>query len=128
MINDLTSYALAGMADALCPDAQDSPGAQFLEGVRDAVAEAIEYGQDSDDARHEIADGAVPIYTHERWLTFVDLGAYFEDLDELGGPSGDMTQDAAAALYLIASRLVAALYEAYADDDEGDDDEGDDDE
>jgi hypothetical protein len=32
----------------------------------------------------EIADYCVPVYTHNLWVTFVDLAAYSEDVSDLG--------------------------------------------
>jgi hypothetical protein len=47
---------------------------------------------------------------------FVDLGAYNEDpAGELGDDGSDLTQAAGVALYLIASRLVAALAQELPD-------------
>jgi hypothetical protein len=124
--HDHSPYHLASLADCTSPDSADSPGAKFLAGIAEAVAEHCnQYAGTPDDgddwplivgellngdAAHEIADSAVPIYTHERWQTFVDLGAYNEDpAGELGDDGSDLTQTAGAALYLIASRLVGAL-------------------
>lgn len=113
-----TPWQLARMAGCADPDAVDSPGAAFLQNVASATIEACEYAGawDPDDA-HEIADGAVPVYTGEMWRTFVDLAAWVEDLDELGGSTGDMTRDASVALYLIASRLAYAVGDEWAPDD-----------
>jgi hypothetical protein len=69
----------------------------------------------------EIADGCVPVYTHRLWATFVDLAAYSEDLDDLGGTSGNMEQDATASLFAIAERLVHALLEEILEEEEDDD-------
>src|SRR5690349_18792931 len=88
-VRELHHYDLADkVADVLDPDAKDSPGSNFLTRVRDAVIEALEWKVENDDpdlahaARvlrddsHELADGAVPVMTYERWQTFVDLGAW----------------------------------------------------
>ena len=104
-----TPYQLARLADCLEPDSPESPGAKFLERVADDYREAVEYGYDADESPHEIADNAVPVYTHARWETFTDLGAYQEDVTELGATGDDLTQCAAVALYMIAERLVRAL-------------------
>jgi hypothetical protein len=117
------AYRLASMADVPSPDAADSPAARFLERIQSDVNDLTIEDWDHEtryDAAHEIADGAVPIYTHERWRVFVDLCAYNEDLDEVGGSSGDMTQDAAVALYMIAERLVLALLDERLDTDDDD--------
>lgn len=112
-LGDLGPFSLAGYADCMSPDGIDSPGAHFLIQVRDDVEEALGLSADgetvSDDIAHDIADSAVPIYTHERWLVFVDLGAYQEDASELGADTSDLSGAAGVALYMIAERLVTAL-------------------
>lgn len=119
--HDHNPFSLATLADCYSPDSADSPGARFLAGIARDVAEHI--GDQSlgwsdqlgglTDAAHEIADSAVPIYTHERWATFVDLGAYDEDTSEYaaGEDASDLTMLAGVALYAIAERLVRALAE-----------------
>ena len=84
-------YQLSSMADCYDPDSTTSPGARFLERIADAFRESYTYDPDTtpdsfrdDGSAHEVADGAVPIYTHERWQVFADLGAYNEDPTELG--------------------------------------------
>jgi len=129
-------FQLATLADCYSPDSDDSPGAAFLARVARDVADRVneEAGTDvirdlvsdlTEDGAHEIADSAVPIYTHERWQAFVDLGAYNEDTREFGAMD-DLTDAAGIALYLIAERLVRALAEelteALDEDDDSDDD------
>lgn len=123
-VSDWTVYRLANEAGCTDPDSEDSPGAQFLGGIRDSVLEAIEYGGDPEEIPHEVADAAVPVYTYQRWRTFVDLGAWEEDedLDELGGYPDDMTLAAGHCLYLIGSRLAAAILAELEDEDEDEDD------
>jgi len=110
-------YTLAQIADAPGgPDTRTSPGAQFLIHVAGDVFEQARFAAEndeelSDDAAHEIADGAVPVYTHERWTTFVDLCAWAEDITDYQDPDGDMTDAAGIALYQIAARLANALIE-----------------
>lgn len=110
------AYALARLAECAGPDSESSPGAKFLVLVEDSFIEAVEYDRfpaEGDewpsDVVHEIADGCVPVYTHDRWVTFVDLAAYQEDVSELAGGGEDMTTLAAYALYQIAYRLAAEL-------------------
>lgn len=116
------TYYLATRADCGSPDAVDSPGMLMLIEVRDAIIDAVRDGRivpdvdqvgdaDRHDVIHSIADGAVSIYTHAKWKQFVDLCAYQEDLDELGGSTGNLDKDADCALFLIAERLGAALCE-----------------
>ena len=106
----LNPYELANMADCSNPDSQESPGARFLLSVQDDYRERVEDGYyDEDDSPHEIADGAVPVYTHNLWQTFTDLGAYNEDPSELGVESDDMTSAAGVCLYMIAARSPIKL-------------------
>lgn len=102
----MNAYQLANLAGVACPDSVESPGAQFLRGVESAAEDVA----DPDDVG-EVADGCVPVYTHERWQVFVDLAAFNEDPSELGGDSADLTQAAGVALYMIAERLLAVLLE-----------------
>jgi hypothetical protein len=129
-----TAYALADVADCVAPDTLESAGAEFLVSVRDAAVEAWERVREAGgtehrgDVLHEIADAAPDTYTRQRWLEFVDLGAYIEE-PELGEWPKDLTDAAGVALYQIAYRLADAVFteleqESDADsDDEADDDE-----
>jgi hypothetical protein len=97
-------YELAQRVGCLNPDSKTSPGAEFLELVANYV-EDIE----NEDHISELADSLVPVYTHHMWLTFVDLGAYNEDVTEFG-PIEDLTKAAMVALYMIAHRLLSILW------------------
>ena len=112
-----TVWQLARMASCADPDHQDSPGAHWLTTVADSAKEVT-----NEDEVSETADSVVPIYTVERWRVFVDLGAWEEDVTELGADASDLTQCAAIALYQIAERLLTAVVEA-RDDAEDDDTE-----
>jgi hypothetical protein len=104
------------MAGVDHPDSAGSAGSDFLVSVRDAVAEAWDNGDDLDPdgvIADEIAEGAVPVYTHARMLAMVDVCAYKEDLD---GMTGDLIDLAGVALKQVAERLVRALAEKLADD------------
>ena len=113
-LRSLAPWALARSADCLDPDSPDSAGAAFLTLVRDSVAEDWDRLTERDDdpdhdgAVSEIAEGCVPTYTHDLWATFVDLGAYDEDVTD-HGPIESLDQAARVALYTIAIRLVYAL-------------------
>jgi hypothetical protein len=109
----LNHHQLAGLADCADPDGPNSPGAKFLRSVAHSVAEGIAYGTDLEDLVWETADSCVPIYTHELWLTFVDLCAYREDIENNTGDS-DMEHQARIALYQIGERLAQALVEVSA--------------
>jgi hypothetical protein len=108
-----TVWQLAGLAGCSSPDSVDSAGAAWLVRVaRDAEELAEDQGDDLTDGIAERADSNVPIYTHELWSIFVDLGAYQEDVSELIGAGTDMEKMAQVALYMIAERLLSALLEA----------------
>lgn len=105
-----TVWQLAGLAGCSSPDSVNSAGAAWLVRVaRDAVELAEDQADDLTDGIAERADANVPIYTHDLWATFVDLGAYQEDVSELIGAETDMEKLAQVALYMIAERLLAAL-------------------
>jgi hypothetical protein len=110
---NLSPYELARIAECGDPDSQDSPGAQFLLNVAGAIEEAREGDFDLDDLAHEVADAAIPVYTHALWMTFVDLGAY-DEADEDGAAAasladGNPSSYAGAMLYQIAYRLAYRL-------------------
>ena len=114
--NNYNVWELARMADCASPDDEHSPGADLLLGVQVDMAERFAWAADNDavvddDAAHEVADGAVPVYTHERWQAFVDLCAYQEDITDYGTDAADMTEAAGVALYCIAERLAFTLLE-----------------
>lgn len=107
---ELTAWQLANMADCLSPDSLTSPGAGWLQRVaRDAVELLEDQADDLTDGIAELADSSVPVYTHELWQVFVELGGYQEDVSELLGSERDLTKCASVALYLIAERLLTAL-------------------
>ena len=111
-----------------------SPGAKFLRSVADDMDWRIKYYFDDDPREHdprehepwelvdlladeiaEVADGAVPIYTGERWAVFADLAAWQEDTTEYGATGDDLTAAAGIALYVIAERLARALVEKWGE-------------
>lgn len=123
-------WRLARLADCSDPDKVDSPGALFLFSIEDDARERWEdmttderEADDIVDTWHEVADRAVPIYTHELWSMFVDLGAYNEDPTELGITADDMTLCAQVALYMIAERLCHALADEWRNEDDDEDDD-----
>ena len=108
-----SGYRLANDADVTGPDSLESPASKFLMDVRDAVVEWWEYheGQPPEDpyeAAAEQTDACVSVYTHEFWLTFVDLCAYSEDIYGLGTPE-DLETGARWAVHGIAERLFVTL-------------------
>lgn len=120
-IREMGPYRLAALADCGSPVGLDSPGAEWLRSVRDAAVECHEYFDrertrfDRDEAVTEIADSAVPVYNIDRWSVFVDLAAWREDPYEVASSGLDMTELAGVALYMIAERLVLAVFEALDD-------------
>jgi len=126
----VASWRLARTADCSCPEGAERAGAAFLDSVfSDFVCTAqndlnVSGGDDAYDIRrslerfdwHEAADSAVPIWTHQKWLTFVEIGAYDEDVSDLVDSRKVTGDDCAnAALYIIADRLLRALSEELAD-------------
>lgn len=118
-MRNASAYMLADMAGCGTPEGHGSPGAKFLDSVRDEVARAIEDGRitlddfDDDGQLHSIADDAPSIWTHERWRQFADLAAYFEEPEFDDAWPRDLNEAAAVALYQIAGRLTYALCEAW---------------
>jgi len=111
-----------------------SPGAKFLRSVADDLDWRIKYYFVDDPREHdprehepwelvdlladeiaEVADGAVPVYTGERWAVFADLAAWQEDTTEYGATGDDLTAAAGIALYVIAERLARALVEKWGE-------------
>jgi hypothetical protein len=114
---------LRGFADA---GSAGEIGLGWLVSVRSAFVEALAWnlneqgalimaGGDAAEIAYSIADDCVPIYTFTLWQTFVDLCAWQVDLDEIGGPFADMEASARAALYLMASAMCVALWDAYVE-------------
>jgi hypothetical protein len=120
-VRERTVWSLAREADTCDPDALTSPGGNFLDRVRDAFIEAIEYLDDptADEIRDldsfEYVDSSVPIYTSDLWRTFVDLAAYNEDVSEWGDMGDDLNKAASTALFIIADRLFHGLASDVAD-------------
>jgi hypothetical protein len=112
-ITELDAWELASLANCGEPDNSASPGAMFLAHVRDAFTDARERGETDPDGDwlHELADSAVPVYTHSRWLTFVDLNGWEVDASDFGDDvSADaLTEHAGVVLYVIAENVLHAL-------------------
>ncbi len=102
------AYQLAILAGVSSPDDLESQGALFLLSAAEDYTDRFYAGEVDENTIHEVADNAVPIYTHKRWQVFVDLCAYGEDISEFA-PFDNMTRQAGVALYVIAERLVRAL-------------------
>lgn len=131
-MRELSAWQLAQFAECATPDTSESPGAEMLTSVRDALAERIDWVRESGDSDtslsaivatlqddgslSEIADGAPNVYTHKRWSQFLDLAAYSEQPEISDAWSTDLTEAAGQALYQIADRLVNALASELAED------------
>ncbi len=119
-IRDMSTYLIANLGDA---HADNDEAVAFLDGIREAYAEAVEYaeGKPSDDAEHEISDGAPSIYNHTRMMQLVGTCAWDRTPEHASGGE-DMVTLAGIILYELASEIVAGLA-AYYDEHEHDDDE-----
>jgi len=115
-IRQYSANGLATLAD--CHNDNDAAD-DFLIGIRDAVIELTgeidpedwqRLAVDNDaGAIDQIADGAVSVYTFEKWQHFIGTRAWSEDVSEWMPNHSDMGYLADVALYLIASRLAVAL-------------------
>lgn len=111
-MKELSLGELVVMAGCEYPDTRESLGALTLLSVRDDVADAVARGNWRDDPErcaHEIADGAIEVYTHQLWEQFVDLGAYNTDISDYGRDLSDMNELAGVAIYEICASLIRAL-------------------
>lgn len=117
-VGTLNSHQLAGLAGTPSPDSHNSPGANYLERIRDTICDSYRYATEHNDTfdeddLHQIIDGCVPVYTHELWTTFTDLAAYQHDVRDYGyefDPDRP-EQYPAAALYTIGMALASELME-----------------
>jgi len=104
---------LATLADCPQPDSVDSPGAEFLIAVADAVEDAIDNNDELDERLiSEIANDAPAVSTHAKWLQFVDLRGYRVDTTDLTGDrisARALTDHINTVLVMIAERLIAGL-------------------
>tara|TARA_B100000470_G_scaffold221552_1_gene212175 strand:- start:1647 stop:2099 length:453 start_codon:yes stop_codon:yes gene_type:complete len=129
-VKEWSFVRLSNEAGLMAGPEKDSEGAAFLEIVRDTLIEHVDMNREaasheyeeyffdllqdqSFDIIHNAVDGCVPIYTYKIWLTFVSLGAWAEDLAELGGPETDMTKNAMTAIYMIGCRLGDSVMNTY---------------
>jgi len=118
--------------DACSSESTDqwSAGAVWCRNVWDAAREAWDQKQfdhESDRLDHdtacELADTLTPVYTHNRWLIFVDLTAYTsEHAEESESRGGTMTDMAGGVLYDMANDAIVALVEGWRGEVESDED------
>jgi hypothetical protein len=103
----LTRYEIETLADVTgC----DSTGNDWLTLIYESYLSERPHYDDAESAIHELADGAVPIYTGDLWRTFVGVSAWTEDISDFG-PITDIEQAAKVSLYVIAERLLRGLEE-----------------
>jgi hypothetical protein len=124
-MEQFTAFRLANEAGVSCPDNENSPGADFLLNVQEALIEALDNGVGVDltdesgkldDIIINVADEAPSIYTHQRFRELIDLAAYGEDLEELGTPERfDLHDTTGACLFIVARRLCYRLVELWAE-------------
>ena len=123
-VKDWSAFRLSNEADISSAPPTESQGSKFLESVRDAFIERMEFqrsdalgawriSEDAVDIIHEVVKGCVPVYRDLIWEAFVGLRAWSEDLSELGGPETDMNKNAMTALYMIGCRLGDVLWRSY---------------
>jgi hypothetical protein len=107
-LKSINAYYMASIIDSASPSSLSSPGAELLDGLRYYILEWLNENDEPLDVV-QVVDSALPIYNHDIWETFVDLCAYNEDIEECA--TGDMTQRASFALYLIGERFVTTFCE-----------------
>lgn len=123
-VKDWSAFRLSNEVGISSAPPTESQGSKFLELIRDAFIERMEFqrsdalakwrmDEDALDIIHEVVKGCVPVYRDLIWEAFVGLRAWSEDLAELGGPETDMTKNAETALYLIGCRLGDILWKSY---------------
>ena len=113
---------LATLAGCGQPDSVDSPGAEFLIAVMDAVEDAIDNNEDDEGTLNEIANDAPAVSTHEKWAQFVDLRGYRVDTTDQYGDrisARNLTDHANGVLVVIADNLIRALVAEYEAKNEG---------
>jgi hypothetical protein len=109
-LKSINAYYMASFIDIATPASLSSKGAEFLDGLRYYL---LAWFNENDEPVNvgQVAEYAVPIYTHDTWETFVDLCAYNEDIEDWVDESMDMNQRASMALYSIAERYVTTFCE-----------------
>ena len=103
---------LATLAGCGQPDSPDSPGAEFLIAVMDAVEDAIDNDEDDEGTLNEIANDAPAVSTHAKWEQFIDLRGYRVDTTDQYGDrisARSLTDHANGVLVVIADNLIRAL-------------------
>jgi len=130
----LNPFQLGALIDV---SPENAEAEAFLTGIRNAVIEATEEFDPEDWQRQvvedysgratEIADGAPSVYAWQKWRQFAGVAGWLEDLSDwelpadVDGYYGALDAGASIALYSMARRLVSALAEEIAPNDDDDD-------
>jgi hypothetical protein len=107
-VADMSAWHVASHADSGTNNAE---AIAFWEGVRDSLAEAIDYAEGDapdDDALAEIADNAPDVYNHTRMMEAIGTGEYL-NASEFATGGEDMVTLAGFVLYEAAARAVASI-------------------
>lgn len=133
-IKSRSAYALSRQAEVEAPDSKTSAGADFLDTVRGAVLDQVQFhaikggeelstvAERLEEDAWEIATSAVPEVSVERWDIFRDLAAWTEDVSDILNNSKTITglsDLAGLVLYGIADRLVRSLLRDIKEEGEG---------
>lgn len=119
-VRGLSPWQLARLASCGEPDTDESPGAPFLQEIRDEVVamfESVVYDHGLDGVRvrdvealcHDTSAEAIDTNTHGKWCTFVDLAAYLGTLGTGDLAPSKMDDVVDTALCTIGDRLVGTL-------------------
>ena len=112
---DLTAYAIAEACALATPDSPGSPGAAFLlavqRGVREAIANPDDYSDDPYDATSEVATGAIPTSTMNKWRVFTDLALW--RTDAATEAEGMSEGDVADVLHDVAVEAACVLWDRF---------------
>ncbi len=107
-LKSINAYYMASIIDSASPSSLSSKGAELLDDLRYYILEWLNNNDEPLDV-NQVANEALPIYTHDIWETFVDLCAYNEDIEVWVDENSDMNQQAGFALYVIAERFVTTF-------------------
>lgn len=118
-MEEASAYRLAELADCGAPDSNDSPGAEILEEVRDAVIQVWRAGRfdyDTERFDHDLAmecaeEGIIPAMDYEIVALFADLAAWTEhsEFTEKGKWEGYFIDLFKGAISQITERAAIAF-------------------
>lgn len=109
-LKSINAYYMASIIDSASPSSLSSKGAELLDSLRYNVLEWLTMNDEPINVT-QLADDAVPTYTHDIWETFTDLCAYHEDIEDWTHEGMSMTEQATMALYVIGERFVTTFCE-----------------